>query len=112
MQKEMTVRICATCDKPLNFKPDGTQEGIYCCDEYYHEGDCIEQSFKGATHSAWSVIDDARAWGCTDCDFTTTSHAEAIEHYKMPLTWEQHYSDDGDCYCTEWEPEYLTNEEI
>jgi hypothetical protein len=79
MQREMTIRICQSCEKPLNFKPDGTQEGVYCCDEYFHEGDCLDQSFD----DAWRNDDGSR------------------------LTWEQHYhQQDGSCYFTEWEPEF------
>lgn len=72
MQHEITVRECTTCKKLLNFQPDGTQEGVYCCDEYYHEGACLDASFKDSG-----------------------------------TTWEEHYTEDGDCCFTEWEPEIL-----
>lgn len=72
MQSSMTVRICSTCQEPLKFNFDGTQEGIYCEDEYYHEGDCINKSFEGTG-----------------------------------TTWEEHYTEDGDCYFTEWGVELL-----
>ena len=74
MQGTMIVRICATCDKPLLFKPDGTQEGLYCCDEYYHEGDCVDVSLPSGQH------------------------------------WNDHYTEDGDCYFTEWDFELIKEE--
>jgi hypothetical protein len=45
MQEEMIIRRCSTCKQLLNFKPDGTQEGVFCCDLYYHEGACLYKSF-------------------------------------------------------------------
>lgn len=76
MQAEMTIRICDTCKKPLNFLPDGTQSGVLCDDLYYHEGDCLNKSFEGTGE-----------------------------------TWEDHYSEDGDCYFTEWEPEIVESDD-
>jgi hypothetical protein len=78
MQREMIVRICAVCEKPLNFRQDGTQRGVYCDGSYYHQDDCLEKSFEG------EVNEDG-----------------------TPMTWESHYTEDGDCYYTEWEPEFV-----
>ena len=77
MQKYIVVRECDTCKKLLNFKPDGTQEGVLCCDLYYHEGDCLNKSFEGTG-----------------------------------TTWEEHYTEEGDCYVTEWEPEFVESDEF
>ena len=79
MQREMTVRICATCEKPLKFQADGTQEGIYCCDEYYHEGECIEASFK-----------DGETW---EQHYLGQSDDEQLDCYYTE--WEPEFTDDS-----------------
>lgn len=81
-RRELDVRLCATCTQPLVFHVDGFQEGIFCCDLYYHEGECLDKQFEGSG-----------------------------------TTWERHYiemggDDYGECYFSDWEPEYITEKEI
>jgi hypothetical protein len=52
----------------------GMNEGYLCCDEYYCSRGCLDKSFEG----------------CKNEDGT-------------PMTWEDHFYEDGDCYWTEWE---------
>lgn len=82
MQAEMIVRICATCNKPLTFREDGTQEGYFCCDEYFHEGECLEQSFVG-TGENWEHhynVTEGLGGDCyfTEWDFETINETEKI----------------------------------
>lgn len=77
MQKEVVIRICDTCNKPLPWSDtESGQMGWICCDEYFCSEHCLYVSFN------------------TDYELGT-------------LEWEKHYSEDGDCYRTDWELEEL-----
>lgn len=69
-------RICSACSKML---PLGRHE---------HRPEIILQ----------------RGWYCCDEYFCSESCLDA-SFKDTNETWEQHYSDDGDCYYTEWEGE-------
>lgn len=79
MQAEATIRICSTCTKPLIFTLDAAgnviQEGVICCDLYYHEGECLYKSF----------------------------NPDPVEGEK---NWNEHFTEDGDCYFSDWELEW------
>ena len=77
MQKDVTIRICSTCDRPLPWSDtESGQTGWLCCDEYYCSEKCLYKSF--------------------DSDYEVGR--------KM---WNEHYSEEGDCYHTDWELEEL-----
>lgn len=78
MQMETTIRICTTCTKPLPWSnTESGQKGWLCCDEYYCSEDCLDKSFDSP-----DLPDDVREGG-----------------------WEDHFTEDGNCYYTEWEIE-------
>ena len=73
MQKECTIRICSTCNKPLPWSDtESGQAGWLCCDEYYCKQECLDKSFNEASG-----------------------------------TWEDHYTEQGECYRTDWELEEI-----
>lgn len=77
MQKDVTIRICSTCDRPLPWSDtESGQAGWLCGDEYFCSEKCLYKSF--------------------DPDYE-------IGRQK----WEEHYTEDGECYYTDWELEEL-----
>lgn len=83
MQIFANIRMCATCNKPLPWSEEETgQCGWYCCEEYFCSEDCLDKSFDNP-----DVSDEDRLNG-----------------------WEGHYTDDGDCYYTDWELEEVKEE--
>ena len=49
MQKDVTIRICSTCDRPLPWSDEEFgQTGWLCCDEYYCSEPCLNASFEGS----------------------------------------------------------------
>lgn len=78
MQKEVIIRICGTCDRPLPWsREESGQCGWLCCDEYYCSEVCLERSFK-----------------------------------EVGTSWESHYTEDGDCYHTDWELEEIEENSV
>ena len=77
MQKDVTIRICSTCDRPLPWSDeDPGQTGWLCCDEYYCSEECLYKSFND-------------------------------DYEVGKVLWEEHYRDGDDCYFTDWELEEL-----
>jgi len=79
MQKECIIRMCTTCGRPLPWSDtESGQTGWLCCDEYYCTRTCLDESF----NDAWNE------------DGTQ-------------MTWEDHFTEEGDCYFTDWELEEI-----
>jgi hypothetical protein len=78
MNMTTVIRTCV-CGEPLPRNAEGLQNGWYCCDEYYCSQECLNRSFEPINNHNDAGI--------------------------APITWEDHYTEDGDCYWSEWEDE-------
>lgn len=77
----LKVRSCNTCGEPLHLNAAGTdQTGVYCCDGYYHEGQCLDSSFDGTTETWESHYNDDG-----DCYFTEWPLTEIVADYLAEL---------------------------
>lgn len=77
MQKECIIRICATDGKPLPWSDTETGQTGWLCCDEYY---CSEK--------------------CLYKSFNP-------DYEEGKNNWEEHYTEDGDCYHTDWELEEL-----
>lgn len=82
MQKECIIRICGTCGKPLPWSKEESGQCGWICCDEYF---CSED--------------------CLDKSF----EQPAGEHNE---TWEEHFTEEGDCYYTDWELEEIEENSV
>lgn len=75
MQKECIIRICSTCDKPLPWSDKESGQVGWLCCDEYY---CSEKCLYTSFYSDYQI---------------------------GGVAWNEHYTEDGDCYHTHWELE-------